>query len=303
MSNFLIIIFCLLAGYVLRRTSVLKADAYRSINVWVIYIGLPATSFRYLPGLSWGNELILAILGPVFIFAGSWLLIKLIEKPLRFSKRTSAAMILVSGLSNTSFVGFPLVSYYFGDTMLKWAIISDQMTFFLLSSIGIIIAMKGMGGVGTKLSISSLAKRAFRFPPLIACLLALLLSPFIDFTAFNPFFSTLSNTVTPLALFSIGMQLSFSFYKSELMVMSVSLVYKLIIGPLLFILICVLLSFEGVVAQVAAFEMAMPSLVATGIVLQEFGLNSKLGNAIIGVSIILGLITTYLAYHIVVYFL
>ncbi|MGO3805679.1 MAG: AEC family transporter, partial [Sphingobacterium sp.] len=59
----------------------------------------------------------------------------------------------------------------------------------------------------------------------------------------------------------------------------------------------------GEVTQVAIFEMAMPSLVATSLVLQEFRLNSKLGNSVIGLSILIGLITTYLAYFLITYLL
>lgn len=302
MSNFLIIIFCLLVGYLLRQTSIVKPDGYRSINAWIIYVGLPATSFVYLPDLVWSRDLILALLGPVVIFGGSWLFVKLLEKPFRLSKRTVATLILVSGLSNTSFVGFPLVSYYFGEEMLKWAIISDQTTFFLLSSLGVIIAIKGTGSEG-KINLIKTLKRVFTFPPLLACLTVLLISPWYNFSDFKPFFKTLAGTVTPLALFSIGMQLSFSFYKSELKIMSLSILYKLFLGPLAFILFCYFFSYKGEVAQIAAFEMAMPSLVATGIVLNEFGLNTKLGNGIIGVSIILGLITTYLAYNLINYLL
>ncbi|NQD70840.1 AEC family transporter [Sphingobacterium shayense] len=303
MSNFLIILFCLFAGYLLRRARIVKPDGFKAINTWILYIGLPAVSFKYLPGLQWDNALLVALISPTILLAGAYVFIKCLEKPLGLSARSSHTLILVSGLANTSFVGFPLVATYFGQQEIKWAIISDQSTFFLLSSVGTYIAIKGALGTQASLGVAQIAKRIVRFPPLVGCILALVLSRLIDLNPLDPFFTQLASTVSPLALFSIGMQLSFNFYRSEIFAISVSLFYKLILGPGLLILFCYFLNLRGEVTQVAIFEMAMPSLVATSLVLQEFRLNSKLGNSVIGLSILLGLLTTYIAYLFIIAFL
>lgn len=299
MSNFLIIIFCLFAGYFLRKAKIVKHDGYKAINTWILYIGLPAVSFKYLPGLQWDNALLVALMSPVVLLAGAYLFIKCLEKPLGLSPRSSHTLILVSGLANTSFVGFPLVATYFGQQQIKWAIISDQSTFFLLSSVGTYIAIKGSLGKPLSVGFVQTAKRIVRFPPLIGSVLALVLSRVVDMRALDPFFTQLASTVSPLALFSIGVQLSFSFYRSEVFAISLSLFYKLILGPGLLILLCYFLNLRGEITQVAIFEMAMPSLVATSLVLQEFRLNSKLGNSVIGLSILIGLVTTYLAHFLI----
>jgi len=297
MSNFLIILFCLFAGYSLKKAKIVKEDGFKAINTWVIYVGLPATSFLYLPELYWDKDILIALLAPWFIFLGSVIFIKILEKKLHLSKRTSHTLILISGLSNTSFVGFPLVASYFGGEMIKWAIICDQMTFFILSTLGVVLALQGQGGKNTKIPVSYMLKRVLTFPPLIGCILALLLPKFIDMDGLKPFFGQLSSTVSPLALFSIGMQLSLTFSKSEAFTMGISLLYKLILAPLLLIGALYFLRFQGEIVRIAAFEMAMPSLVATSMILQEFKLNTKLGNSIIGFSIVIGLVTTWLAYQ------
>ncbi|MFD1770612.1 AEC family transporter [Sphingobacterium suaedae] len=299
MSNFLIIVFCLFAGYLLRRWGVVKPDGFKAINSWIIYVGLPATSFRYLPELHWDNQLLLCLVTPIFILAGSIFFVKYLGRWLGLSIRTTHTLMLVCGFANTSFVGFPLVASYFGNEQIKWAIISDQMTFFLLSSVGTVIAIKGGMAGRDKIPVTYLLKRVIRFPPLIGCMLALILSRFLDLTTFQPFFAQLASTVSPLALFSIGIQLSFVFYRSELTVIAWSLAYKLILGPAILIIICNLLQFRGEVAQIANFEMSMPSLVATSLLLQEFRLNTKLGNSIIGLSILIGLFSTWFAYRLI----
>lgn len=285
--------FCLAAGYLLRRWRVVPTDGYKTINIWVIYIGLPATAFKYLPTLVWSPEILIPILGPLLIFMGAIVFIKLLNYFVKFSKRTSHSLMLLAGLSNTSFVGFPLVINYFGESQLKWAIIADQMTFFLLSTLGLVIALKGGLGSKKKLTARYIAKRVFSFPPLLACLAALLIPRYIDITALNPFFTQLASTVSPLALFSVGMQLTFVFYKAELFAMLASIGYKLILGPILLLILFYSLGWKGDAVQVTAFEMAMPCLVSTSVLLQEFRLNSRLGNAIIGMSILVGLLSSF----------
>lgn len=293
MFNFLMIAFCLIAGYLVKRFKLAPSDSYKAINIWVIYIGLPATAFKYLPTLEWSNTLLVAVVAPILILFGSVVFVKFLASFLRLSKRTAHTLMLVSGLSNTSFVGFPLVASYFGEDQVRWAIICDQVTFMLLSTIGIVIALRG--GLGTREAISfrAIAKRVFSFPPLIGCLLALSLPRYISIDALYPFFNQLASTVSPLALFSIGMQISLTFYRSELVTMSLSLFYKLLLGPVVLLFLFCLFHLKGDIVRITAFEMAMPSLVATSMVLQEFKLNVKLGNAIIGVSIILGLLTSW----------
>ncbi|TDS11840.1 AEC family transporter [Sphingobacterium paludis] len=297
MSNFLIIIFCLFAGYVLKERKIVAANGFKSINAWIIYIGLPATSFTYLPGLTWDNRLLLSLLAPVFILIGAILFVMLLRQRLGLSRRTAHTLMLVSGFSNTSFVGFPLVATYFGEKQISWAIISDQMTFFLLSSVGTIIAIRGSSSRGNMVTFSQIVKKVLSFPPLWGCIGALLLPRFFDMQPLAPFFAQLASTVSPLALFSIGMQLSFSFYKSELYIVSLSLLYKLGLGPMLLLAICYFLHIRGEIAQVAVFEMAMPSLVATSLLLQQFNLNTKFGHTVIGMSILAGLVTTWLSYQ------
>jgi len=297
MLNFLLILFCIGAGFFLRRSKILPADGYKSLNIWVIYVGLPAMAFKYLPHLIWSSTLWVAIASPILLFAGSIIFFKILACFLTWSRRTTHSLILIAGLSNTSFIGFPLVASYFGDSHLKWAIISDQTTFFLLATVGIWVALRGTGKQA--MPTTFFVKRILTFPPLLGFLAALILPSFIDVSPIEPFFHSLAATVSPIALFSVGMQLSFNFYKAERSAIFTALSYKLILGPATLILLFHFLDLDSAIVRVATFEMAMPCLVSTSLILQEFKLNSKLGNAIIGLSIFVGLLTTYGAYWLI----
>ncbi len=303
MSNFILIIFCLAAGIISRRFNWVAKDGYKALNAWVLYFGLPAISFNYLPKLSWDNDLLFTMLGPVLVLTGSLIFFYILEKVTNISKRTSHTLMLIAGLSNTSFVGFPLITAYFGTKALPIVIVSDQMTFFLLSTVGVVVAMKGSLKKKNNVDIRFILKRVFTFPPLIGALLALTVGRLVDLSGLDDFFKILGSTVSPIALFSIGLQLHFGIVKSEIPNITYALVYKLILAPAIVVLVALMMGLKGEIVQVSIFEMAMPSLVATSIILSQFKLNSKVGNSVIGMSIPLGLLSTYLWYQVLITFL
>lgn len=303
MSNFILIIFCLVAGILSRKLNWINKDGYKALNAWVLYFGLPALSFSYLPHLKWDNALLFTIACPIIVLLFSVLFFYILEKQLGISKRSSHTLMLVAGLSNTSFVGFPLISAYFGVDKLPIGIVSDQTTFFLLSTIGVVVATKGSLNNKQKVGLSFILKRVFTFPPLIGCLLALTIPKLFDISALDDFFHMISSTISPIALFSIGLQLNFNIVKTEIPNLTYALIYKLILAPLIVFSLAYWIGGKEEIMKISVFEMAMPTLVATSIVINQFKLNSKLGNSVIGLSIPLSLITTYVWFKIMELFI
>ncbi|MEF9480708.1 AEC family transporter [Chryseobacterium sp. 1B4] len=125
-----------------------------------------------------------------------------------------------------------------------------------------------------------------------------MLSQFIDFTVAEPFFDKLAATVSPLALFSVGLQLKFNGWKKLIPQMSMSMLYKLILAPAIVLGMALLLGIKGNVAKITVFEAAMPTLVTSSIIAEQFRLNTKLTNLIIGFSIIVGFFTSAFWYQI-----
>lgn len=291
MANFILIALCITAGIFFRRSGKLPKDAHKGINAWIINIALPAVSFKYLPYISWSRELLIPALAPVLVWLCGWLYITLYTRSRKqMSRATSGGLKLVTGLSNTSFVGFPLITAYFGEQQLGIAIISDQVTFMLLATIGIVVAIRS--SQQEELRLRTVAKRLVRFPPLICCVLALLLPHYINLSPLQPLFDKLAATVGPLALFSIGLQLKFAGWRSEIRHISVALAYKLIIAPALVLGLVYICKATGIVGQISIFEMAMPTLLTSGIIADQYNLNPRLSNLVIGLGIVSSFITT-----------
>ena len=292
MANFILIGLCILAGILFRKTKTLPKDAHRGINAWIIYIALPATSFKYLPHIVWTKDLLFPALAPVVVWLLGWLFVTVYAKYTKISRATSGGLKLVSSLSNTSFIGFPLIIAYFSEKEIATAIICDQITFCLLSTIGIIVAIRS--SQQQKLNAKLVLKRVFTFPPLIGCMLALIIPRFLNLSAFDVLFEKLSGTVGPLALFSIGLQLKFGGWFSEIKHISFALLYKLVFAPLSVLIIAILLGMSGMIAKITIFEMAMPTLLTAGVVADQYNLNPKVSNLVVGIGILLSFITTWL---------
>ena len=290
MANFILIGLCILAGILFRKSKSLPKDAHKGINAWIIYIALPAVSFKYLPHITWTKDLLFPALAPIGVWLLGWLFITLYSRIRNMNKATSGGLKLTSSLSNTSFVGFPLIVAYFSEKELAIAIICDQVTFMLLSTIGVIVAIRS--SQHQKLNPKVVLKKVLTFPPLIGCVLALTLPRFIDVSSLDPLFDKLAGTVGPLALFSIGLQLKFGGWFSELKHISFALLYKLILAPLVVLLVALVLGMHGIITKITIFEMAMPTLLTAGVVADQYNLNPKLSNLVVGIGILLSFITT-----------
>ncbi|RNA62769.1 AEC family transporter [Chryseobacterium nematophagum] len=298
MVNFVLIAVCIIAGMVFKSTKSIHPDAHKGINTWILYVALPAVSFKYLPKVHWTMEMLFPIVATFLISIFCFFFMMFYSKSKGYSRRSRSTLELTSGYSNTSFIGFPLISAFYGESLLSIAIICDQSMFFALSTLGIIAAVKG-GSRSGKVSAKFILKRLITFPPLVGCITALILSQFIDFTLAEPFFDKLAATVSPLALFSVGLQLKFNGWKKLIPQMSTSMLYKLILAPAMVLALAIVLGVKGDVAKITIFEAAMPTVVTSSIIAEQFRLNTKLTNLIIGFSIIMGFFTSAVWYTII----
>jgi len=301
MSNFILIGFCIAIGVLFRYRKLVPADTHKGINTWIITIALPAVSFKYLSHLNLSSELLVPALSPLLVFAGAMAFMFLVSRVYTLSRENRGAMQLASGLSNTSFVGFPLILAYFSEKEISIAIICDQVTFLLFSLFGISIAVSATGNGRT--GAGELLKKVLTFPPLLGCVAALLIPKDTDLSLVEPFFNALASTVAPLALFSVGLQLTLKGWREEVKPMLVVLSYKLFIAPALVLVVLYSLKLYGITSKIAVFEAAMPVFLSASILAERYNLSPRFMNLIVGVSILVSFFTTWIWWHIVEYIL
>lgn len=289
MINFLFIIFCVTIGYVLRKSGLTQSGAHKGINAWILYIALPACFLRYIPEVSWTRSTLLPCLSPIVVWAGAWAVSMLYSKVFHIDRKSRGAIKLTAGLSNTAFLGF--ISVFYSDQDIPIAVLFDQTSFILLSTIGLLTAARESDR-NTYPPIS-LFKQLYRFPPLWACLLAVSLSFLtIDYSFVFPFLNKITVTIGPLALFSVGLQLDFKTDRRQFRKAFLAVGYKLLLAPVLVLLFAMLIHINGRMAQLSIFEASMPTLATAVVLADEYDLDPPLASLITGISVICSFLTT-----------
>jgi len=290
MNNLILLILCFVAGMLLRRYRRMPDNAPATLNSFIIHVSLPALTLLYIHELKISGDVLLTALMAWLVFGLSAGFFWLVGRRLQLSRATTGALMLTGGLGNTSFFGLPMVEAYYGPSGLTTAIIADQLgSFFALSVLGITVA--GIYSSGRP-SAREIVLRIVRFPPFISLLVALLLIPVEYADGFSVLLRRLGDTLAPLALLSVGMQLRLGHLAEHGRNLALGLGFKLLLAPLLIYLLYVqLLGAQGQAIQVTLFEAAMPPMITAAIVASEHDLDPPLANLMVAVGLLLSFIT------------
>lgn len=292
MANIILLAICLLAGVGLKKTGRFPAATPAALNGFIIHISLPALAVLHIHNMKIEPSLVLTAAMAWILFGAGWAIFGIAGKIFRMDRQTTGALILVAGLGNTSFVGLPMIEAYFGKELLGVGIIADELgSFMVLSTLGILVATLCSSGQATP---RQMIRKVLMFPPFEAVILALLLRAiaFPDWTA--QILEKLGGTLTPLALVSVGFQLSFGGIREELKPLVCGLTYKLLLGPaLICLLYAVVLGSRGPVTQVTIFEAAMAPMITAGIIAIDHNLKPQLVGMLVGIGIPLSFVTLF----------
>jgi predicted permease len=207
MSNIILLFVCLAIGMLLRKSGRAPENSHLALNTFIIYVSLPALTLLQLHGIRWQPSSFYAVAMPWILFLGAVAFFRLVARALQLTPQTSDALMLCGGLANTSFVGLPMIEAFYGPNGIPTGILIDQLgTYLVLSTLGIAIAAVYSTG---QPSAREILQRICTFPPFIALLAALAMSP-VEFPQWlTDVLHRLGDTLAPLALVSVGMQLRF----------------------------------------------------------------------------------------------
>lgn len=298
MEQTLPFLILLAAGQVMRRIPGFPVDTDRSLNLYVIYVALPALVLVQVPQLVLNRELVAPLLMPWLVVLVSGSLVWLLCRVLGWSREITGALLLMVPLGNTSFLGIPMVEMFFGAPGVKYAILYDQFGSFLaLSTYGTLIL--ALYGGGERVSWARTMRKIVLFPPFIALIAALALRP-VAFPAWLVSMLELTaRSLVPVVLVAIGFQMRLRMPVSELLPFSVGLTIRLVVTPLIFILACRLAGLTGPAIQVSLLETAMPSMVTAGALASIAGLQPRLTSALVGYGILASFITLPLMFRLI----
>jgi predicted permease len=297
MENLIIIFFLLLLGMLLSRLKVFPDNASQSLNLFIIYISLPALILLQVPRLTFSKELLVPVLLPWIMVLISALLVLMASHLLKWQRTTTGALLLMVPLGNTSFFGIPMVEAFWGTESVSYAVLYDQFGSFLaLTTYGSIILAAYSGS--EKPSPAAIVKRICLFPPFIALVIGLLTMS-VSYPAFlQVVLQGIAASLVPVVMVAIGLQITLKLPPGSWIPFSVGLAIKLVVAPLIATLLCFAMNQNTMAAKVSVFEAGMPPMVTAGALALLAGLTPELTAALVGLGLMVSFLTLPLLFQI-----
>jgi malate permease and related proteins len=280
----------LLAGVLARHSHRFPPESAQALNAFALCVALPALVLRSVHRLQWHPSLLAAAAAPWLTFAGAWLLFGRLHARLGLTPRPAAALVLTAGLCNTAFVGLPLLEALLGPAALPVAVVVDQFgSFLVLSTVATAFAAHAAARTAGS---RALLRQLLTFPPFIALLLAVATRAWGWPVWLESTLQRLGDTLTPLALFSVGYQLRMGRVHVHARALSLGLGYKLLLAPLgVALALRAVPGLPPLVYEVSVLQVAMSPMVSAALLAAEHELEPELAALMVGVGIPLSFAT------------
>ncbi|MGJ0297644.1 AEC family transporter [Aliarcobacter cryaerophilus] len=284
----------LLFGYLFK---IIFQDNSKQLVDFIIYFSLPAIVFSKIYPLELDTKILWLILMFMAIIFFNLFLSYCVGKMMRLNRVTLATFMIMATFGNTSFIGFSYIDAFYSQDYIVYGVIYDIFgSFLLLVSVGMIIITWGSG---RKNSILNISKSIFLFPPMIIFFITIFsknfeVPKFIIYTSQN-----LGSTLVPIAMIAIGMKLELKHIFSRLHIVTVAVVLKMLIVPI--IILFTFKYFYGVDetwVKVTLIEVAMPPMTMAAVLAIKGGLDEKIAinSLVLGVIVSLFTITLFTSY-------
>ena len=298
MENFALILIAITVGYIIQRLNIFSKEAATILNQFAIYISLPAMILLQVPKLTFSIDSLISIIIAWSVMISSAILILLISKFFSFSREVTGSLMLVSILTNSSFLGIPIINAYMGESALPYILVYDQLgTFIAFSVYGTFIV--SFYTSKKEISFKVFTLKVLTSPPLIALIVALLLMGVEFHPVISKVLSSFASTIVPIALVAVGLQLQFKLPREDLKPFSVSLFIKLIFAPIVAILVCKIFGWNNQASMVSIMEASMAPMITAGAIASMAGLAPRLSSAIVGYGILISFVTTAIVYKLI----
>lgn len=290
MTSLVLLIACLALGLAVARFAHPPMGLAQGLNWWVINVALPGLVLEVGPRLHVDAGVWFLVVSQWLVLAGAALLFGTLGPRLGWSRARIGGVTLLAGLGNTSFVGYPLIEALRGREALPAAMVADQVGCFVALAVGGAIIAAAYSGQAAQ--PRDIARRIVLFPPFLALLAGLAAGLAGGWPEpVNAVFYRLGQTLTPLALFSVGLRLRFTLGAGQGAPVAMALAWKLALAPLLALGLGLAAGLGGPGLSIGVLQAAMGPMVSAAILADQHHLDSPTTNAILGTGILLSFAT------------
>jgi malate permease and related proteins len=266
-----------------------------ALSTAVFHVFLPALAFGLIAGatIDWSFVAIplTAAAATLICLAAGYAIYHFIPGLRQSSPRALGVLLLSSAFGNVTYMGLPVINETLGPQYGYVAILYDLLaTTPVLLTLGVFIAART--GSGKAVSLRESLKRVFLLPPLwgVALGMAVHLLPVKVPALILDAAALMGRAVIPIMIFTVGLALDFQDLR-RLPLTLPALAVKLFLAPVVTWWIGTLLGVSGGVLQGLVLEGAMPVMVLSLVIADEFCLDVPLAATCIAVSTLASLVT------------
>jgi malate permease and related proteins len=295
---FIALAFLLIGLLIKRSFSDLSEKMANKVQAYLINLVLPALALLYIPNIKPSLNLLIPISAAWFTFLLSWGIFGFLGKKLNWGKNITGCLIIVSGLANTSFLGFPVIEGLYGKEGLPTALLMDQGgSFLLVSSLSILVG--SLYGNHSE-SLLKVPLKILKFPPFGFLIGTLLMSIFQVSTPelLIPLLQVIGKTMPPMALLVIGLRFSVDIESISSKFFWYGLGYRLLLAPIsVYLIYPIFMAKNSLEFKVTVLESGMAPMITGSIIAIQFGLQPKLATLLSGLGMPISAITIAIWYY------
>lgn len=271
----------LFGGYLAKKLRVLKQKQAATFLNFVIFFALPCLIFDKVYHLNFDFSLVLLALTGLLSCVLAAFLAFILGYLFSFPKPTLVSMFLLACFSNDLFIGLPIIAGIYTDTqalsvLVFYNILATTLPISLFGTL--ILSLAGEN----KASLKENIKKIFTFPPFLGLLLAFFCRFFdLNEMIFTPI-RLLGDSTPAIALFAIGLGLSFKAIKTSYKATVLVIGAKMILAPLFFIVFLKIFGFEiKQEATVSIIACATPTMITASVLVMKAKLDPNLAVSVV----------------------
>lgn len=282
LSASLILMALMSVGYFMGWRGWMGPSEKKFLSKYIVNIAVPCTCITgLLTNLSHdmllqaGIMLISVVVGIVLTMLLAVALAQLLHIP----HNRWGVFVVMTGLSNTLFIGLPVCTQLFGDACLPYVMIYYLGNTSFLQSVGIMLIQRSGTAEGTRTTVLGFLKNLLSKPPILGVIFAILML-ILDLqlpSAVMKFAGYIGDTVSPLALIYCGYIIWEVGLKNLRLLpgLPTMLVVRLVVSPVICWGICHLFGISGLALQVFIVESALPVVSQVPVLSGAFGADEQ----------------------------
>ncbi len=291
LENLILVIGLISLGTLAKKSGRFPTNTADVLNVFILNISLPAIILVSIPKLNFDSTVFLPVGMHWTAFTLHLLVLFIVSKVFKFSKSVFGALLIVTTLGNTAFLGIPMINAFIGSEAVPYGVLYDQLG----SGIGFILftgfVLPYFVGKETG-DLKNILKGLLKFPPFVALILGFIFIKVPMPGICENFFLAVSKTLIPCAMIAVGFQMKYRLPKSTLVPLVVGLSLKLILLPLIMLSFVIFFDMGSSLAiKASVLQSGMPPMITAGALVISEGLEEDLSTSLVGYGLLFSFLT------------